>query len=112
MTEGSPDVFCAPFPGEQCEDNCQCKGESVGKAVANFAGAGNTAACERRNSMQWDNESPCGACKDTVPVVLHANHRPAFGHCLVVEGLRKGADLGVGQALGRTVGVLALGVIV
>src|SRR5262245_53570728 len=50
--------------------------------------------------------------EDTLPVVLHADHDPAVLLRLVVERLRKGANLGVGESLCGTIGILALGVIV
>ena len=46
--------------------------------------------------------------KDALPVVLHADDGPAILLRLVVQRLRKGADLGVGKSLRRTVGVFAL----
>src|SRR5215813_10658746 len=50
--------------------------------------------------------------KDVLPVVLHADHHPAVLLRLVIERLGEGADLGVGQASGRAVGVLTRGVVV
>src|SRR5438128_252869 len=51
-------------------------------------------------------------CEDALPVVLHADDGPAFLLRFVIERLREDADLGVRQPLGRTVGVLALRVVV
>src|SRR5262249_4584322 len=50
--------------------------------------------------------------EDTLPVVLHANDSPAVLLRLVVERLRKGADLRIRKSLRRTVGVFALRVVV
>src|SRR6266511_652989 len=50
--------------------------------------------------------------EDALPVVLHADYRPAFVLRLVVERRRKGADLAVGQTLRRAVGVLSRSVVV
>jgi hypothetical protein len=50
--------------------------------------------------------------EDALPVVLHADHRPAVLLSLVVKRLSEGADLGVRQALRRTVGIFALRVVV
>src|SRR5262245_39374521 len=45
--------------------------------------------------------------EDALPVVLHADDRPAPLLRLVVQSLGEGADLRVGQPQGRPVGVLA-----
>src|SRR4029450_6654197 len=50
--------------------------------------------------------------EDAPPIILHADHRPAFALCLGVERRRKGADLAVGQTLRRAVGVLSRSVVV
>src|SRR5262249_4977299 len=50
--------------------------------------------------------------KGALPVILHADHRPAVLLRLVVKRLREGADLAVGQALGWAIGVFARGVVV
>src|SRR5262245_26071511 len=50
--------------------------------------------------------------EDALPVVLHADHRPVLLLRLLVERGREGADLAVGQALRRPVGVFAGGVVV
>src|SRR5215472_3892082 len=46
--------------------------------------------------------------KNASPVILHADHVPTVLHRFVVQRLGEGADLGVGQALRRTVGVFAV----
>jgi hypothetical protein len=43
--------------------------------------------------------------------VLHADHRPAAMFRFLVERLRERPDFGRGQTLGRTVGVLAGGIV-
>ena len=53
-----------------------------------------------------------GSGKDRLPVVLHADHRPAVLLGLVDQRLGERADLGVRQAVRGAVGVLALGVVV
>src|SRR5262249_59692984 len=50
--------------------------------------------------------------EDALPVVLHADHDPTLLLRLVVERRGEGADLGVGQPARRTVGVLALRIVV
>ena len=50
--------------------------------------------------------------EDAVPVVLHADHRPAALPGLVEQRLGEGADVRVRQAVGGAVGELALGVVV
>jgi hypothetical protein len=45
--------------------------------------------------------------EDLLPVVLHADDRPALRLRYVVHLLAEGADLGVGQSLRRTVRILA-----
>src|SRR5262249_11769760 len=46
--------------------------------------------------------------EDAVPVILHADHCPALVLCFIIEPLGEGADLGVRQALSRSIGVLRL----
>jgi hypothetical protein len=43
-----------------------------------------------------------------IPVVLHADDEPAVLLCFIVEGLGEGADLGVWKPQRRTIGLLAL----
>src|SRR5215475_8569490 len=47
-----------------------------------------------------------------LPVVLHADDDPAALLRLVIERLGEGADPGVGQPLGRSVGILARRIVV
>src|SRR5258706_898893 len=49
--------------------------------------------------------------KDALPVVLHADHRPAFFLCFIVERLREGAELAVGQTRCRAISVLSRSVV-
>src|SRR5260370_4010830 len=49
--------------------------------------------------------------KDALPVVLHADHRPAFFLCFIVEPLREGAELAVGQTRCRAISVLSRSVV-
>src|SRR3984957_12930298 len=50
--------------------------------------------------------------ENSLPVVLHADHRPAALHRLVVKRLREGADLAVGKASGGPISVFACGIVV
>jgi hypothetical protein len=50
--------------------------------------------------------------EDTLPIVLHADDDPAVLLGLVVECLGECADLCVGKALGGTIGIFALGIVV
>src|ERR1035438_10314143 len=50
--------------------------------------------------------------ENPLPVVLHADDEPTLRLGFVVQCLSEGADLGIRQSLGRTVGILALCVIV
>src|SRR5262245_27607543 len=50
--------------------------------------------------------------EDALPVVPHADDRPALLLRLVVERLREGSDLGRGQALRRTIVILPFRVVV
>src|SRR5258707_12408945 len=50
--------------------------------------------------------------KDGLPVVLHADHRPAAFLCLIVECLREGAELAVGQTRCRAISVLSRSVVI
>src|SRR4029077_8307138 len=50
--------------------------------------------------------------KDYLPIVLHADDSPAVLLRLIVKGLRERADLRIGQARGRAVGVFAFRVVV
>src|SRR5260221_7197229 len=49
--------------------------------------------------------------KDALPVVLYADHRPAVFLCLIVERLREGAELAVGQTRCRAISVLSCSVV-
>src|SRR5258707_6510223 len=49
--------------------------------------------------------------KDALPVVFHADHRPAVFLCLIVERLRESAELAVGQTRCRAIGVLSRSVV-
>src|SRR5262249_26470060 len=49
--------------------------------------------------------------KNVLPVILHADHRPAVLLRLVVKRLREGADLAVGQAGGGAVSVFARSIV-
>src|SRR5271168_2844361 len=49
--------------------------------------------------------------EDALPVVLHADDGPAVLLCLIIKRRREGADLSIGQALRRTVGVFPLPVV-
>src|ERR1041385_4018838 len=49
--------------------------------------------------------------KNALPVVLHADHGPVFLLRLLIEGLAEPADFRVRQTAGRTVSVLAFGVV-
>src|SRR5262249_56171979 len=68
-----------------------------------------------KNSQRTDGPQDCCVSllkrKNALPVILHADHRPAVLLRLVVKRLREGADLAVGQALGRAIGVFARGVV-
>src|SRR5262245_7242169 len=61
---------------------------------------------------KYVNSRPLFEGKDTLPVVLHANYHPTLLFRFVVQRLREGADLGVGQPQPRTIGVFALRIIV
>ena len=50
--------------------------------------------------------------EDAFPVVLRADEGPALLLRLVVQRLGEGADLGVGEPLGRAVSILALRIVV
>jgi hypothetical protein len=50
--------------------------------------------------------------KDLIPVVLHAYDDPALPIRLIVKRLREGTDPGVGQPQGRSVRILATGIVV
>src|SRR5882757_1917491 len=50
--------------------------------------------------------------KDRLPIVLHADDRPAVLHRLVIERLRERPDFRVGQPFSGTVGVFAFGIVV
>src|SRR5215510_4164558 len=50
--------------------------------------------------------------ENILPVVLHADDDPAALLRLVVERLGEGANLGVGQPLGRSVAILACRIVV
>src|SRR6516225_12024812 len=49
--------------------------------------------------------------KDALPIVLHADHRPAALFPLIVECLGKGADLRIGKPLRRAISVFALRIV-
>src|SRR5258708_36640746 len=49
--------------------------------------------------------------KDGLSVVLHADHPPAFFLCFIVERLREGAELAVGQTRCRAISVLSRSVV-
>src|SRR3984957_19666903 len=70
--------------------------------------AGVNARTRRLNDGLWisfDRE-------DSLPVVLHADHRPAALHRLIIKRLREGADLAVGKARCGSVGVFPRGIVV
>src|SRR5579871_4695068 len=46
--------------------------------------------------------------KNTLPIILHADHRPAVLFGLVIKRLSESADLGVRQTLRRSIGVLTV----
>src|SRR5262245_22937615 len=50
--------------------------------------------------------------EDAPPIVLHADDGPTLLRGFVVQRLGEGADLGVGQPLSRSVGVLARRIVV
>jgi hypothetical protein len=51
-------------------------------------------------------------CEDPLPVVLHADDCPAVLLRFIIQRLSERADLRVGKSLRRSVGILALGVVV
>src|SRR5437870_1189207 len=51
-------------------------------------------------------------CEDTLPIILHANHRPASRLCFCHERIGECADFGVCQTSGRAVRVLAFWIVV
>jgi hypothetical protein len=76
--------------------------------------------CNERLDLRWRmgvrvrREWPRAQCSNakTAPVVLRTGDDTARPHRLVVQRLAEGADLGVGQLLGRPVGVFAPGLVV
>src|SRR5205085_9892705 len=53
--------------------------------------------------FEWENP---------LPVVLHTDHRPAAFVCFVIERRAESAELGIGQACCRAIGIFAYRVVV
>ena len=86
-----------PTAPRSCADGSVC--------ACACAGAGSIATDKAPQKLRRRGTGRFGASllerEDPLPVVLHADDDPALLLRLVVERLREGADLGVGQALAR-----------